>query len=78
MVSAMLLFSYPVTLVMITDSLKEALSVELINLYEIQCYATDWGALFAALVLTLILTVLLFICGQNQIVKGLFDSGVKG
>lgn len=79
MISAMAAWNeYPVALVMITDPLKATLPVGLANLYEIQRYATDWGALFAALVLALIPTVLLFIVGQNQLVKGLSDGGVKG
>lgn len=79
MISAMAAWNeYPVALVMITDPLKTTLPVGLANLYEIQRYATDWGALFAALVLALIPTVLLFIFGQKQLVKGLSDGGVKG
>lgn len=54
------------------------LPVGLANLYEIQRYATDWGALFAALVLALIPTVILFIVGQKQLVQGLSVGGVKG
>ena len=38
----------------------------------------DWGALFAALVLALIPTVILFIVGQKQLVQGLSVGGVKG
>lgn len=79
MISAMAAWNeYPVALVMVTDPLKATLPVGLANLYEIQRYATDWGALFAALVLALIPTIILFICGQKQLVKGLSDGGVKG
>ncbi|HRM62153.1 MAG TPA: carbohydrate ABC transporter permease, partial [Gemmiger qucibialis] len=69
---------YPVALVMVTDPTKATLPVGLANLYEIQRYATDWGALFAALVLALIPTVILFIVGQKQLVQGLSVGGVKG
>ena len=68
----------PVALVMVTDPTKATLPVGLANLYEIQRYATDWGALFAALVLALIPTVILFIVGQKQLVQGLSVGGVKG
>lgn len=79
MISAMAAWNeYPVALVMVTDPLKATLPVGLANLYEIQRYATDWGALFAALVLALIPTIILFIVGQKQLVKGLSDGGVKG
>ena len=52
MISAMAAWNeYPVALVMVTDPTKATLPVGLANLYEIQRYATDWGALFAALIL---------------------------
>lgn len=63
---------------MVTDPTKATLPVGLANLYEIQRYATDWGALFAALVLALIPTVILFVVGQKQLVQGLSVGGVKG
>ena len=79
MISAMAAWNeYPVALVMVTDPTKATLPVGLANLYEIQRYATDWGALFAALVLALIPTVILFIVGQKQLVQGLSVGGVKG
>lgn len=69
---------YPVSLVMITDAAKKTLPVGLANLYEIQRYATDWGALFAALVLALIPTVIIFAVGQKELVQGLGAGGLKG
>jgi raffinose/stachyose/melibiose transport system permease protein len=79
MISAMAAWNeYLVALVMVTDPTKATLPVGLANLYEIQRYATDWGALFAALVLALIPTVILFIVGQKQLVQGLSVGGVKG
>ena len=45
MISAMAAWNeYPVALVMVTDPTKATLPVGLANLYEIQRYATDWGA----------------------------------
>ena len=79
MISAMAAWNeYPVALVMVTDPTKATLPVGLANLYEIQRYATDWGALFAALVLALIPTVILFIVGQKQLVQVLSVGGGKG
>lgn len=69
---------YPVALVMITDDAKKTLPVGLANLYEIQRYATDWGALFAALVLALIPTIIIFIIGQKQLIQGMSVGGLKG
>lgn len=79
MVSAMSAWNeYPVALVMLTDADKQTLPVGLANLYEVQRYATDWGALFAALVLALIPTIILFLIGQKQLLQGMNVGGIKG
>ena len=79
MLSAMAAWNeYPIALVLITDAKKQTLPVGLANLYEVQRYATDWGALFAALVMVLIPTVLLFVMGQKYLMQGINVGGVKG
>lgn len=79
MISAMSAWNeYPVALVMLTDAAKQTLPVGIANLYEVQRYATDWGALFAALVLALIPTVVLFLIGQKQLLQGMNVGGIKG
>ena len=79
MISAMSAWNeYPVALVMLTDPKKQTLPVGLANLYEVQRYATDWGALFAALVLALIPTILIFLIGQKQLIQGMNVGGLKG
>ena len=79
MLSAMAAWNeYPVALVLITDPKKQTLPVGLANLYEIQRYATDWGALFAALMMVLIPTILLYIVGQRYLIQGISAGGVKG
>ena len=47
-------------------------------MYEIQRYATDWGALFAALVLVLLPTALVYAVGQKYLIEGVNMGGVKG
>lgn len=69
---------YPVALVMLTDPSKQTLPVGIAMLYERQRYATDWGALFAALVLALIPTVVIFLIGQKQLIQGMSLGGIKG
>ena len=79
MISAMSAWNeYPVALVMLADAAKQTLPVGIANLYEVQRYATDWGALFAALVLALIPTVVLFLIGQKQRLQGMNVGGIKG
>ena len=79
MLSAMAAWNeYPIALVLITNAKKQTLPVGLANLYEVQRYATDWGALFAALVMVLVPTVLLFVMGQKYLMQGINVGGVKG
>lgn len=61
---------FPVALIMLTDETKKTMPIGLATLYEQQRYATDWGALFAALILALIPTILLFLIGQKQLPAG--------
>ncbi len=68
---------YPVALVMLTDENKLTISVGVAAMYEVQRYSTDWGALFAALVLVLLPTVAIYIFGQKYLIAGANLGGVK-
>lgn len=79
MLSAMAAWNeYAVALVMVTSPKKQTLPVGLANLYEVQRYATDWGALFAALVLVLVPTLILYGIGQKYLIQGINVGGIKG
>lgn len=69
---------YPLALTLITTDSKKTIPIGLVNLYEVQRYATDWGALFAALVLVLIPTALIYIAGQKRLTQGMIVGGLKG
>ncbi|MDR1060696.1 MAG: carbohydrate ABC transporter permease [Clostridiales bacterium] len=69
---------FVIALVMVTDPLKQTIPVGLANLYEQQRYATDWGALFAALMLVLAPTIALYAVGQKYLIQGINVGGVKG
>lgn len=68
---------YPVALVLLTDETKQTISVGVAAMYEVQRYSTDWGALFAALVLVLIPTVAIYLFGQKYLIAGANLGGVK-
>lgn len=79
LLTAMATFNeYPIALVALTDLKKCTLPVGLVNLYQIQQYATDWGAMFAALVLAMIPTVVMFLFCEKQLLKGISIGGIKG
>lgn len=69
---------YMVALVVILDPAKHTFPVGLANLYAVQSYATDWGALFAGLTISMIPTLVLFFVGEKYAIKGMSIGGLKG
>ena len=69
---------YVLALVLLTDPVKQTIPVGVAAMYEMQRYATDWGALFAALVLVLLPTAILYAIGQKYLIEGVNIGGVKG
>jgi len=69
---------YPLALVLLTDEAQKTLPIGLANLYEVQKYATDWGALFAGLIIVLIPTMIIYLFGQKYLLQGIGEGGLKG
>lgn len=69
---------YAIALTLLSSDQKLTLPVGLVNLYEVQRYATDWGALFAGLMIVLIPTVIVYIFAQNKLTQGMSIGGIKG
>lgn len=69
---------YPLALVLVTEENKRTLPIGLANLFEVQRYATDWGALFAALVIVLVPTIIIYLIGQKYLLQGIGFGGLKG
>lgn len=69
---------YILTLVVISSDSKKTLPVGLANLYEVQRYATDWGALFAALIIMLAPVLVVYLFGQKSLTRGMGVGGLKG
>lgn len=57
---------------------KRTLSVGLVKLTSMATYKTDWGALFAGLVIVMLPSIIIYILFQSQIQKGLTSGGIKG
>ncbi|WP_418453770.1 carbohydrate ABC transporter permease, partial [Allofournierella sp.] len=68
---------YAIALTMISSETKYTLPVGLVNLYEVQRYATDWGALFAGLMIVLIPSVIVYIFAQERLTQGMSIGGIK-
>ena len=69
---------YALALVLLSSDEKKTIPVGLANLMEVQRFATDWGALFAGLVLVLIPTVTLYALTQKKLTEGMSMGGLKG
>jgi N-acetylglucosamine transport system permease protein len=69
---------YPMALTLIYSDEKRTIPTGLSNLFEVQRYATDWGALFAALSMVLIPTVIVYVFTQKKLTEGVMMGGIKG
>ena len=69
---------FPLALTLISTDSKKTLPIGLANLMEVQRYATDWGALFAGLVIVLVPTVLVYSLTQGKLTSGMNMGGIKG
>lgn len=83
--ATMLMFSfmeywneYILALQIIRDDSKKTLPLGLKNIMEQAKYATDWGALFAAMVIVMIPTMIFYLCVQKKLTSGLSLGGLKG
>lgn len=69
---------YIFALVIISSDSKKTLPVGLANLSQVQKYSTDWGTLFAGLVIVMIPTILFYALLQKKLIAGLNVGGLKG
>lgn len=83
--ATMLMFSfmeywneYILALQIIRDDAKKTLPLGLRNIMEQARYATDWGALFAAMVIVMLPTMIFYLCVQKKLTSGLSLGGLKG
>ena len=72
-----LLNEYPLALVLLTEDAKKTLPIGMANLFEVQKYATDWGALFAGLVIIMIPTIIIYLIGQRYLLQGIGAGGLE-
>lgn len=69
---------YPIAMTLVQSPSKYTLPVGLANLFEVQRYATDWGALFAGLMIVLVPTLLVYCFTQEKLTQGMNVGGIKG
>lgn len=69
---------YPLALVIISSDELRTLPLGIANLLMVQHYETNWGALFAGLVIVMAPTLLIYLLFQRQITEGLTAGALKG
>jgi len=69
---------YPLALIIITESNLRTLPLGIANLLMVEHYKTNWGALFAGLVIVMIPTLVVYLFFQRQITEGLTAGALKG
>ena len=69
---------FPMAFTFVTDDLKKTMPVGLQNLMEVQKFSTDWGALFAGMVIVLIPIVIMYVALNEKLTEGVNVGGIKG
>jgi N-acetylglucosamine transport system permease protein len=69
---------YLLPVVLMTDPTKYVLTQGLAYMLHQQYYQNDWSALFAAVTMIMVPTLLVYIIFQNQIQKGITVGALKG
>lgn len=69
---------YMLAMTLVSSPEKRTLSVGLQNLMQVQKYATDWGAMFAGLVIVMLPTMIFYVLVQKKLTAGISLGGLKG
>ena len=69
---------YPLALVIINSTELRTLPLGIANLVMQQQYETNWGALFASLVIVMVPSLIVYLSFQRQITEGLTAGALKG
>lgn len=69
---------YPLALVIINRQELFTLPLGIASLQNVMQYSTDWGALFAGLVIIVVPTLIVYLIFQRQITEGLTAGAIKG
>ena len=69
---------YPLALVFLQNENVKTLPIGLQNLMETAKFATDWGAMFAGMVIVMLPTIALYCIVQKRLTQGISMGGLKG
>ena len=69
---------YLFALLFLSNEKQYTVPLGLANLMMVMEYKADWGALFAGLVIVMIPTLIVYICLQDRLTKGITAGALKG
>ena len=69
---------YILALILISNEELKTLPLQLANIMMVQQYHTDWGALYAGLVLSIIPVTIFFLIFQRRLIEGSTAGSIKG
>lgn len=69
---------YAMAMTFITQDTKKTLPVGLQNLMEVNKFATDWGAMFAGMVIVMVPTIIVYSIFHKKLTEGVNIGGIKG
>lgn len=69
---------YVIALILITDNKLKTLPVTLANLMMVMQYKTDFGALYAGIIMSMIPVIIVYLIFQKQLMSGTTSGAVKG
>ncbi len=69
---------YPMAFTLLTNDAKKTLPVGLQNLMEVQRFSTDWGALFAGMVIVIVPTIIVYVIFNKKLTESVNVGGLKG
>lgn len=69
---------YVIALILITDAKLKTLPVTLANLMMVMQYKTDFGALYAGIVMSIIPVIIVYLIFQKQLMSGTTSGAIKG
>lgn len=68
---------YVIALILISSDTLKTLPVKLANLMMVQQYRTDWGALYAGIVLSFVPIIIFYVFFQRKLIEGSTAGAVK-
>ena len=69
---------YVIALILITDGKLKTLPVTLANLMMVMQYKTDFGALYAGIIMSIIPVIIVYLIFQKQLMSGTTSGAIKG